>query len=408
MSACKSSGGRRESPLLTMMTASEVIDSDFTQRALNTLTGERSFRVQTMPSLNSITIQLSLYRDLFERQLPQPDICEIDVIWPAMLAEHLVDLAPHVGDDVKRFDPLLIENYTIRGRLVALPLYIDSGLLYYRKDLLEDYGFARAPRTWTELEYMARTIQVGERKKRKENFWGYLWQGSGGECLTCNGLEWQASEGGGTILDANGHVQVRNENFRRAIERAKAWVGTISPPGIVEYDEDDCQSLWLAGKAAFMRNWVYCYRSTRNANSPVRDRFGVALLPAGFANRARTLGGMAMAVSKYSRFREEAVAATLCLTSEAVERERAQITGAVPPRPRLYGDPAALSQTPLSESLSDHVMEAIVVRPSRAAGLKYDAVSKAYASAIHSAITDECGVHAALAQLERELVRIVG
>ncbi len=390
-----------------MMSASEVIDSDFTQRALNTLLKERSTRVQTMPSLNSITIQLSLYRDLFERQLPQPDICEIDVIWPKMLADHLVDLSPYVGDGVKRFDPVLIENYTIGNRLVALPLYIDSGLLYYRADLLEDYGFAGAPQTWAELEFMARRIQAGERKKGKGNFWGYLWQGSGGECLTCNGLEWQASEGGGTILDAGGHVQVRNEGLRRAIERAKSWIGTISPPAIVEYDEDDCQSLWLAGRAAFMRNWVYCYRTTRNGKSPVRDKFGVAPLPAGSTRRARTLGGMALAVSKYSRFREEAVAAILCLTSEAVERERAQVTGAIPPRPSLYRDPSALSQTPFSQGFSGIVMEGIVARPSRAAGLSYDAVSKAYASSVHSALTQECHVDDALTYLDKELTRII-
>jgi len=157
-SGCRQPTRRPDGPVLTMMSASEVIDSDFTQHALDVFLRGRASRVRTMPSLNSIDIQLSLYQDLFQRRLPQPDICEIDVTWPAMLAEHLVDLAPYVGDGVKLFDPMLIENYTIAGRLVALPLFIDSSLLYYRTDLLHEYGFTAAPATWLELEQMARTI----------------------------------------------------------------------------------------------------------------------------------------------------------------------------------------------------------------------------------------------------------
>ena len=387
-----------------MMCGEESVD--FTQHALDASLGGHASRVQTMPILNSPTFQLSLYRDIFERRLPRPDICEIDVIWPAMLADHLVHLTPYIGDGMRRFDPMLIENYTIDGRLVALPLNIDSGLLYYRADLLREYGFPAAPETWTELEHMARNIQAGERKKGKDNFWGYLWQGADGECLTCNGLEWQASEGGGAILDTNRQVEVRNEKFQHAIERAKGWVGTISPPGIVEYDEDDCQSFWLAGNAAFMRNWFYCYGLTRKAASPLRDRFGVALLPAGSAGRARTLGGNAIAVSKYSRYREEAVALVRYLTSETAERNRALITGAVPALPSLYRDAAALSQTPFSGARSSLVMEGLVARPSRAAGMNYDTVSRAYSRSIHSALTKKCTVEAALAQLEAELIRI--
>ena len=117
---------------------------------------------------------------------------------------------------------------------------------------------------------------------------------------------------------------------------------------------------------------------------------------------------MGLAVSKYSRYREEAVATACCLTSEAVERERASVTGAVPTRPNLYGDPAALSQTPFFGRLSQQVIDGLVARPSRAAGLKYDAVSRTYAQWIHSALGKKCSVDAALDNLERELARLTG
>jgi len=49
------------------------------------------------------------------------------------------------------------------GQLIGLPVYIDAGLLYYRTDLLEKYGFSSPPQTWDELVQIAQKVQEGER-----------------------------------------------------------------------------------------------------------------------------------------------------------------------------------------------------------------------------------------------------
>ena len=51
--------------------------------------------------------------------------------------------------------PILANRY--RGQIFGVPLFIDAGLLYYRKDLLEKYGIS-PPRTWPELVQEAKTI----------------------------------------------------------------------------------------------------------------------------------------------------------------------------------------------------------------------------------------------------------
>ena len=102
---------------------------------------------------------------------------QIDVVWPAALAAHLVDLAPHLPAGAREAHlPALIENATIDGRLVALPWFVDVGLLYYRRDLLEKHG-AAPPRTWRELTETARRIQQSDREAGHAALWGFFFQG---------------------------------------------------------------------------------------------------------------------------------------------------------------------------------------------------------------------------------------
>jgi len=75
------------------------------------------------------------------------DVLQIDVIWPGILAEHLIDMSPYI-EDADYFDRI-VQNNTVDGSLVGIPWFTDAGLLYYRTDLLEKYGYDGPPATWT-------------------------------------------------------------------------------------------------------------------------------------------------------------------------------------------------------------------------------------------------------------------
>ncbi len=139
-----------------MMAMTDGANAKFENQALNEFGRARGYQVRYLPYLGSTVECLEMYRQLFHERSSQPDIYEIDIIWPAILANDLVDLTPYLGDDIKAFPPELIQSFTIGGRLVALPTYLDTGLLYYRSDLLRKYGFQKPPETWDELERMAR------------------------------------------------------------------------------------------------------------------------------------------------------------------------------------------------------------------------------------------------------------
>ena len=194
---------------------------------LNQFTQETGIRVQILPAPEVALEQLETWRNLLESGAKVPDVYGIDVIWPGILADNLVDLKAYVPEqEIATHFPELIRNNTVNGRLVALPYNLGEGLLFYRVDLLHKYGYPVPPKTWDELEKMAKRIQAGERAKGNKDFWGYVWQGAPSEALTCNALEWQVSEGGGTILDENGRITVNNPHGHYCLGEgcALGWV----------------------------------------------------------------------------------------------------------------------------------------------------------------------------------------
>ena len=301
---------------------------------------------------------------------------------------------------------MLVANDTLDGQLVAMPYHADAGLLFYRTDLLHEYGYKTPPSTWDELEQMATRIQKGERSKGKKDFWGFVWQGAPSEALTCNALEWQASEGGGRIIEADKTISVNNPRTVRAWQRAAGWVGSISPPSVVAYREWDSLNIWHSGNAAFMRNWPTSFVTSEN--SGVGTKFAATLLPGGNAGRTATLGGASLSVYRNTRHPKEAAALVRYLSRRDVELARAIATSQPPVMPDLYGLPEVIMKRPHFAQLEQIFESGVVERPSTVSGMKYEEVSAAYFNEVHAVLTKQKSASQAAADLEVELVGITG
>lgn len=356
----------------------------------------------------SATLRLHLLRELFLTRSTDLDVVMVDVIWPGILAEELLDLTPYFSAaELADFFPEIVANNTVGGRLLAIPWFTDAGLLYYRTDLLERYGFSGPPTTWEELEQMAQAIQEGERAAGNPNFWGFVWQGRAAESLTCNALEWLASEGAGTIIEPDGRISVNNASSIAALERARRWIGTISPPQTLSMGEEDTRAVWEAGNAAFMRNWPYAYALGQREGSAVRGRFDVMPLPQGAAGSAATLGGWQLAVSRHSRFPREAVELVRFMTSSEAQKFRAIAGSYNPTRRSLYEDPEVLAANPFFARMMP-ILEAAVARPSTVTAAAYDNVSIAFQTEVHRVLQGALPAAEALAGLEQQLARLRG
>lgn len=380
----------------------------------HTIGGEEyNVTIEILQGPESSTDRLGLYLQFFEAQSSEVDLFEIDVIWPGDLAEHLVDLYQYEGfkEAAEAFFPAIIENNTVDGALVAIPYFTDAGLLYYRSDLLEKYGYDGPPATWAELTEMSQTIQAGEREAGNPDFWGFVWQGEAYEGLTCDALEWVASFGGGTIISPEGVITINNERAAQALTTAASWVGTISPEGVTGFTEEDARAIWQAGNAAFMRNWPYAYVPGNEEGSVIAGKFDIAPLPAGDVEGGRpaaTLGGWQLAVSKYANNPAVAADVALFYTSEETQLSRALELSNLPTREAVYQLPALLeSQVGWFADILP-VLQNAVARPSTVSAPQYGEASRIFFSGVHEVLTGQAEAEVALELIALDLEELLG
>ncbi len=379
---------------------------------LQEFTQETGIRVNDLPTPEDNASKLDLAMELLRSGAPSPDLYGVDTIWTGAMSEYLIDLQPYFASEISSEAPELIEPYRVRGKVVAMPKQpLGVQVLVYRTDLLARYGYKTPPRTWDELEKMALRIQAGERAKGKKDFWGFVWAGAiatDSEQLTMEGLEWQAAEGGGHIIEPDGKISVNNPNAIRAWERAAHWVGWITPPSVVSYTATDAENkFWVSGEAAFLLSHAIVYEVFAE-DKPFRDLAGVTSVPAGTSARVATIGGYALGISRFSPHRAECVKFIEFLTRKQAEY-RATHPEKLDRKVEYFEVPPVIREIyPWWYKPGDSGGSEIISRPSAVAGANYEAVSKAYTQALHSVLTRESTAPAAAASLESDLVRIMG
>jgi trehalose/maltose transport system substrate-binding protein len=392
----------------TELPALDALSNDFMRE---TRVGLRHFRGVPENALD----QLALTRKLLRAGSSGPDVLQIDVTWLGVLQGDLTDLRPYFAAEMSSMVPGLASSYVVGGKLLAIPSQNHVGGLEYRADLLREYGYDHPPKTWDELERMAERIQASERAKGKKDFWGYVWPGAAAESLTCNALEWQVAEGGGRIIESDATISVNNPATIRAWQRAKRWIGWISPPSVLEYREIDATNAFDSGRAAFVRHWIG-EPAGLSTSSSERLRLhdwgdkslvgepGYTTIPGGSVATAGTLGGMGLAISKYSAHPREDATLIRFLLRKQIELWQSDTI-------QKTTQTVVYDLSPMLDphNKSDKARPAIVVnRPSTVAANSYEQVSRAYFGAVHAVLTGERSAPEAAAELETYLVKITG
>jgi trehalose/maltose transport system substrate-binding protein len=350
--------------------------------------------------------QLAQFQQLLAAGSSDLDVVRIDVVWPGIVANHLVDLKPHFKDEVlsQHFQPI-VQNNTVDGKLVAIPWFTDAGLLYYRTDLLEKHG-QKPPTTWQELAQSAKVVVEAEKKAGNKNLVGFVFQGKAYEGLTCNALEWIDSFGGGAIVDSGGQVTVNNPKAVEAINFFAGLIGNVAPKGVLSYEEEGARGVFQKGDAVFMRNWPYAWSLANAKDSAIAGKVGVMALPKGGPDgkSTGTLGGWQLGVSRYSKHPELAVDLVRYLTSPEEQKRRALVGSFNPTISSLYKDPELLQANPFIGELYNTFTNA-VSRPT-ITGAKYNQVSTEFRNAVYSTLSGKGKAEANLKKAEERIKKL--
>lgn len=280
------------------------------------------------------------------------DVFFMDTIWPAEFASAgwalPLDRYFHAAERNEFLKaPILANQY--RGQIYGVPLFIDAGLLYYRKDLLKKHALT-PPRTWRELVEQAKTIRVRERDPHLVGFSGQFKQYEG---LICNMMEYILSNGG-ALWDDKRLVSLLDQPA--ALEAVRfvrdQIIGAISHRGVLAYEEPESLALFTQGRAIFHRNWPYAWKI---ANDPEQSRvagnIGMMLLPGFTGSGVAALGGWQLGVSRFSRKPDLAWRFVAFMTSIENQKRIALATGRAPTRVALYDDREITDRIPHLNSL---------------------------------------------------------
>lgn len=335
---------------------------------------------------------------------PDIDVYQIDAPWAGLLQKHLIPLNSLLSDAEKQqYHPTLLENNTVKGNLLALPWYVDIGLLIYRKDLLDKYGHP-VPTTWQALETTAKDIQQKERAAGNPNMWGFVFSGKAFEGLSCFVNEMIRSIQGAVIIEKEGKVRLDHPDIPKLLTQVASWIGTLSPKGVLNYAEEDNRGVFQSGNAVFIRHWPYVISLAEADESPLKGKIGVAPLPKHGAdgNHAGILGGWQLAVSKYSPRQEAAKSLVKYLTSAKELKARGLRGGYYPPMPHLYEDKDLRTTLP-EAAMMLKALNNVVARPSAQTGLKYNQASAALWNTAHKVFLKKVKAEKGIEMLKKRL-----
>jgi trehalose/maltose transport system substrate-binding protein len=361
-------------------------------------------KITTMPA--NWDDVLSLYQQLLSAHSTDVDVMILDGVWVGPLKSHLLDLTEALpAGTVEQYFPSAVAAGTVNGKFVAMPWYMDTGLLFYRKDLLDKYG-AKVPETWADLTTTAKLVQDGERKAGNDKMWGYVWQGRAYEGLVCNATEWFASANAGTFIDADGKITIASSAAKEMLKLAAGWVGSISPEGVLNYDEEGSRGVFQNGDAVFMRNWAYAWSLANGADSVIKDKVGVAPLPRGADGKQVGIDGAAyLGISKYSTHPKEAASLVAYLAGAKEEKRRALAGTYIPSVSALFTDADLLKAIPFLTT-AKVAFENVVTRPTSITGSDYPRVSTEISNSLHSGLSNPSSTDAAIDELAAALEKL--
>jgi multiple sugar transport system substrate-binding protein len=352
-----------------------------------------------------------------------PDVFQLGNTWiPEFAALSAIEpvgansFAPSPPQEANKFAPTshaladyfpgILATHQIEGQLRALPWYVDTRVLFYRKDLLAQAGFPNPPRTWREW-----TDALARLKARP---------GAEHYALLLPMNEWQVpallglQQGAALLRDGDRYGDFQNPAFRRAF----GFYGGLFREGYAPAAAAQAANLYQEFAQGYFAMFISgpwnIGELKRRLPPALQGRWATAPLPApelapsagGTAAPAypglSLAGGASLALSSTSRRKADAWKLIAFLSAPEQQAEFYRLTGDLPARRSAWNHPA-LAESPEVQAFKVQ-LERLAPTPRIP---EWERIATKLAQYAEKAARGELGETEALAHLDAEVDHIL-
>lgn len=266
-----------------------------------------------------------------------PDIAQLGNTWIAeLVALHALEpLQPWV-DRSPSLDPAdyfqgIWDTNRIDGRLYGIPWYVDTRLLFYRKDLLKAAGFDAPPRNWAEWSRQMTALQARPGK----NHYAILLPTNEFEQLLSLALQ----QGDPLLRDGGRYGNFESAGFKRALRFYVDMFRRKQAPLIANTEVSNPWAEFGRGVYPFYLSGPWNIRELRQRlPASEQGKWGTAPLPGPNGPGAGIASGSSLVIFRNSPHKAQAWQLIEYLSRPQVQLQFYDLLGDLPPRRSAWRD----------------------------------------------------------------------
>jgi multiple sugar transport system substrate-binding protein len=271
-----------------------------------------------------------------------PEFVALDAIVPLderLRASAQVDL----GD----YDPGIVATNVIEGRQYGVPWYVDTRVLFYRRDLLAQAGFDAPPRDWDEWLRM----QVAVKQRGGADRYAVLLPLNEYEQLLVLWLQ----QGEPMLRDGGRRGNFRSAGFARALEFYLSMFDRHLAPRVTSNDVANVWNEFARGYFSFFISGPWQIGELKRRLPPaLQASWMTAPLPGPHGPGASSAGGCSLAIFRRSTRPDAAWKLVEFLSRPAVQQEFYRLSGNLPARRSAWAAPT-LAHDPYARGFRDQL-----------------------------------------------------
>ena len=274
------------------------------------------------------------------------------------------------------------------NKVVGVPWYIDTRVLYYRTDLLKEVGYNHAPQTWDELKDAADKLRkrggnnYGISLDTKEQTLGFMF----------------ARQNGSKLMDGNKPLFNQKE-FVDALKYLNGFFQDGSAPKDLGVDPI---AAFNNGMTPMFISGPWMVSMINNQAPQLKGKWATAVLPSK-ENNISVLGGSDLSVFQYTHNKDASLKFLAYMSKPESQLKWMQMTTDLPANKQSWED-KSLKDDPLLKVFGEQMKNAQPVPVIK----QWDAISQAYLSSFEQIYRGGADVQKTMDDFNNKAKEILG